>query len=566
MPENATTPRDLALAFCRQEAAFRLGKLPTEAPHPGTTHLAELLQRDLPTGIALLQAVDRDIPAAAARVFAGEEYARLCTMLRDALAAGRRITFTGCGATGRLSILLEAAWRAYTRERRPDLADRVFSVMAGGDFALVRSVEGFEDFPGFGRHQLTQTGVSAGDAVVSITEGGETPFVIGTAWQALEAGAQTAFVFNNPAEVLAAEVQRSREVIEEPGITKLMLFSGPMAVAGSTRMQATTFELLAVGAALGAALEPPREDPLQTFIDLLDELEDALAALTAMVELEEPLYRRLGLVTYFAHDALLDIFTDTTERSPTFMLPGFRRHDDLVSPRPWAFVKHPLLPTPAAWQRVLGRPPRCLAWTAGDYAHLDAPEALRRHPPRLGLADLLQFRIGCEPDPTRFVGVPSAAVLLLVGDEVLTVGARRSPFRQAFGELARSYGTRVAVCVGPEAVHGDGFDRVIHVPCHLPPSPLRLWEHLAAKLVLNTVSTATMGRLGRLMHNWMVHVNPTNKKLIDRGTRLIMGLTGLQYEPACVALHRAMAEVESRAARGEDVPSPVWLAVERERG
>jgi N-acetylmuramic acid 6-phosphate (MurNAc-6-P) etherase len=62
------------------------------------------------------------------------------------------------------------------------------SVMAGGDFALIKSVEGFEDFPDFGRHQLREAGVQKGDVVVAITEGGETPFVIGTAWEGLDRG------------------------------------------------------------------------------------------------------------------------------------------------------------------------------------------------------------------------------------------------------------------------------------------------------------------------------------------------------------------------------------------
>ena len=40
---------------------------------------------------------------------------------------------------------------------------------------------------------------------------------------------------------------------------------------------------------------------------------------------------------------------------------------------------------------------------------------------------------------------------------------------------------------------------------------------MAIKLVLNTLSTATMARMGRVMGNAMVWVSPSNKKLIDRG-------------------------------------------------
>ena len=62
--------------------------------------------------------------------------------------------------------------------------------MAGGDYALIKSVEGFEDFTAFGRKQLRDFGVCANDVVFAITEGGETSFVIGTAWEGADAQCQ----------------------------------------------------------------------------------------------------------------------------------------------------------------------------------------------------------------------------------------------------------------------------------------------------------------------------------------------------------------------------------------
>ena len=106
-------------------------------------------------------------------------------------------------------------------------------------------------------------------------------------------------------------------------------------------------------------------------------------------------------------------------------------------------------------------------------------------------------------------------------------------------------------------------DEHIHIPCDLPASPLRLWEHLAIKLILNTLSTATMVRMGRVIGNAMVWVSPSNKKLIDRGCRLIAQQTGCTYEHACEVLHEAIEEIGRRAQTGEEVPSPVALAIER---
>ncbi len=45
----------------------------------------------------------------------------------------------------------------------------------------------------------------------------------------------------------------------------------------------------------------------------------------------------------------------------------------------------------------------------------------------------------------------------------------------------------------------------------------------AEKLVLNMISTATMIRLGHVEGNKMVDMQLTNKKLVDRGSRMIMG-------------------------------------------
>jgi len=557
--------KERARAFVEGEKAFRLGELLTESFHPKTRELSQTIERDIHAGIRLLQSVDDDIPLALDRIFAQESFGNLVEALREAIIVGRRIFFTGCGATGRLSILLEAAWREFWRRVGPQgsrMVDLCISVMAGGDFALIKSVEGFEDFPAFGRHQLLEAGVQPGDVVVAITEGGETPFVIGTAWQGLEAGASVFFVYNNPTDLLRRHVQRSREVIDEPRIQKLDLATGPMAVTGSTRMQATTTELLVVGAALEMAMEKaglgaaPTEasrEYRRLFARLLSQLSagDAVEAMTQLVQFEEAVYRQHGLVTYVTDSALLDVLTDTTERAPTFMLPPFRKNGDTVSPVSWAFVKNPLRPTPEAWREMLQREPRGLTWGPAVYRQLNAPTALQADPPKLDNSEIYRFQIGNEPDPSRTNAPASALVSIDIGGR----GVHGTPYKAGFKRTA-------AITVGPQAALPT-VDKHFHFPCDLPVSPLRLWEHLAIKLILNTVSTATMVRMGRVVGNAMVWVSPSNKKLIDRGTRLISLSTGYSYERACEALHEAMEEVARRSQVGEEVPSPVALAIER---
>ncbi len=553
-----TTARERAREFLEHEQQFHLGALPTEQPHPATRGLAETLQADLAAGIAMLQAVDQDVATAADRVFSGEPYRLLTEALATALNGGGRVCFSGCGATGRLSILLEAR----CRRGCPELAERVTSLMTGGDYALIRSLENFEDYASFGRQQVREAGLGPGDVLVAITEGGETSSVIGTVWEGLKRGAKVFFAFNNPADILARHVERSREVIDCDQVVKLDLATGPMAVAGSTRMQATTAELLAVGAALETAAGGSAADAPERFRALLADLSepDNVRALAAWVDLERSLYAARGRVTYYADDALLDIFTDTTERAPTFMLPPFRKCDDPASPPSWAFVKDPSRTTEQAWRQVLGRAPRCLRWDAERYRELAGPEHLRRTPPELGPAELLKFRIGREDDPSRYETTDHLAMAVLLGDE-----ARGPEWWPAFARVARPFARRGAVVIGPSCPDLPGLDSVFHIRCRLAPTRLGLWERLAVKLVLNTVSTATMGALGRLVSNWMAHVEATNKKLIDRGTRLVSELAEVDYETACYALLETMEALREQAAAAERV-SPVAATIARLRG
>ncbi len=579
--------------FLKNEQAFRLGVLLTESSHPKTTTLSQTISESMEDGIRMLLSVDEEIAKAAEKVFESEEFERLIAGMTRALSDGKRVFFTGCGATGRLSILLEAAWREFWQRFRrehpehlanlPDLEDRVFSVMAAGDSALIKSVEGFEDYPSFGKHQLKEAGVSEGDVVIAITEGGETPFVIGTVWQGLESGAEVFFVFNNPTTVLCQHVERSRQVIENESVTSLDLTTGPMAVAGSTRMQATSSELLVLGSAMELALKRLLQRDLSSsalaelqcepghtvdyaarFAQLVAQLREqtALDAMGQFALFEQNIYQCNGLVTYAATDYLLDILTDTTERAPTFRLPPFRKSSDATSARSWAFVKNPLQATQDAWQDLLRRTPRGLNWTDATYRSLEAPPEIRSAPPLLDNEHIYGFQIGNDFDRSRFEAEESAWMIIAVGEEARAFSAKDHPMRQAFDQRAADFRRTAALCVGPEKIDFHSGS-VFHVPLDLPASPIKLWHHLAIKLVLNTVSTATMASMGRVLGNWMVHVETSNKKLIDRGTRLIAELAGLSYDEACLRLHETKQEVEPRQRLTKDAPSPVALALER---
>ncbi len=265
---------------------------------------------------------------------------------------------------------------------------------------------------------------------------------------------------------------------------------------------------------------------------------------------------------FFGGDFLLDMLTDTTEQAPTFSLPPFRRCDDTFSPRRHVTVKNPSWPTAGAWRRMLERDLRCLDWDAGMYGRLGASERIRRNPPAIRRADALQFLIGSEDDPSRHAHPADCAALVLNGGECAEEGGmstRMAAFRTAAGNFPAQ--AMLAIGRRPPACGDSGA--AVHVPCRPPPSLLRLWEHLAIKLAFNTISTATAARLGRLRGNWMAFVETTNKKLIDRGTRLVAELCGLDYTAACIALHATMAELAAMPESERKKYSPVALTVER---
>lgn len=604
MATSTDTALRRAEQFLEIAGDFRLGDLVTEAAHPRSATLSETARQDAAAGLAMLFDVDRDVVSTYGAWSRGDQPGRLAASVLAALQAGGRVFFTGCGATGRLSIQLDSIWRAFWQHRRamgrqapdPDLWERrTASVMAGGDFALIKSVEGFEDYTSFGRKQIADAGVTAGDVVFAITEGGETSFVIGTAWQGLEAGARVFFVYNNPDDLLRRTVARSREVIDEPRIEKVNLTTGPMAVTGSTRMQATSIQLLAMLTVLEMALRdllaahgalPPGltasgRVPVEMRSGL-DALHARLsgarfrASLARLVEAEERIYRAGARTSYLADALAVDVLTDTTERSPTFCTPPFRKWDDATSSESWAFLFTPRPTTEAAWTHLLGRPPRTVEWTAAEVEALLGAEAAPGHIAviaGIGLGELLRFRIGLDGLPSRPMRPGDGATAVLAPPDVDLVAGGDGPLAGILDAAREAGATAAVVGVGPAPwlerlesvalVGAAGLDVALETPAD--PSLLDPMTRVGAKLLLNALSTAVMVRLGRVMGNRMIWVVPSNLKLVDRSTRYIASLAGVPYDQACRALFEVIEYVEPRRSAGQAFPAPVGVAAMRLR-
>ena len=109
------------------------------------------------------------------------------------------------------------------------------------------------------------------------------------------------------------------------------------------------------------------------------------------------------------------------------------------------------------------------------------------------------------------------------------------------------------------------LEEVCFIEADIPSSPLEILAHLTVKLALNNVSTATMGKLGRLSGNWMAHVDASNKKLIDRSIRLVVELAGVDYKTACHALFETLDELSAWPESRRQTVSPAAHTVHRLR-
>jgi N-acetylmuramic acid 6-phosphate etherase len=595
MSQSSNTRSDEFLKISDQ---FQLGALTTEGSHPLTANLSEVARQDVSAALGLLFDVDTDVLRKYREFVESNRAVAIKDEVVRRLKNGGRLFFTGCGSTGRLSIQLVSIWRDFWQQERfassDGLENRAFAVMAGGDFALIKAVEGFEDFTAFGKQQLADQGVSSRDVVFAITEGGETSFVIGTAWKGVEAGAKVYFVYNNPDDVLCRHVQRSREVIENPGIEKINLTTGPMGITGSTRMQATTIQLAVLLTILEMVLRDLIKESDPGFVlssgsvpqDFLGHLSDLHVALKSpsfltqlgdFVRLEESTYRARHKTNYFADRFGIDVLTDTTERSPTYCTPPFRKFDDATATESWAYLFVPSTETTRAWEWLLKRKPNCIEWTKDQVGALVGPDKSERTYEtvrKISAAELMRFKIGIDGLPFRPLGAGDCVTGILAEQEKQSLTSAGG-FHRVQLEAARKAGARLGlIYVGSDASAREFAHFILEwVPeCHtvwlnVPKTDFLLdgVTRLGVKMVLNALSTCTMVRLGRVMGNYMIWVVASNLKLIDRATRYIQRLTGLGYQEANRLLFEVIEYVEPRMKCDQAYPPVVGVAVLRAR-
>jgi N-acetylmuramic acid 6-phosphate etherase len=479
--QNLTTEE-----FLKKKSQFKLGNLVTESFHEKSKKLSSI--QNISEALDIFKEIDVD----AINIISHkcEQAFKLKEAIRKTFENKKRVYICGCGATGRLALSLEFLFREKFN------TDQVVSFMAGGDYALIKSVEKFEDRPEYGKRQLIDLGFSDGDLLISITEGGETSFVIGASNAACEISKNNGyFLYCNPDEELKL-ILRSKEIIENDNIHKINLTVGAMTISGSTRMQATTVQMFFSGLAIlnYNLTHNEFENLYNTSIEQLINLDYAF--LEPFIKKEYDVYKEQGHTTYKVDKSLaICALTDTTERSPTFSLRGFEKLDEEMS---LCFLSiNNTSDSKSAWWKCLNREPRCLDWN-------DITDQLSTN-------ELLKFDISEKSI------------------------VRRSSYSK-----------------GHDTFFIDIDDRFVYMKLDKVLGSFKhngdlLITHLKLKLLLNTLSTLVMKELGRIESNVMSYVRPSNLKLIDRATRYVVELSkdNLTYEQALKRVINNMKDLKA---------------------
>jgi N-acetylmuramic acid 6-phosphate etherase len=197
-----------------------LDLLTTEAINPASAGIDALAAGD-----ALRLMNDEDQRVAAAVRAEIPQIETVVGYVEESLRNGGRLIYVGAGTSGRLGCL-DAAEIPPTFGMPPAI---VVGVIAGGEPALRRSVEGAEDYPERGAVAMIELAVGSLDTVLGIAASGRTPYVIGALDEARQRGARTAGLASN------------RPCALQPHCDTLIApIVGPEVISGSTRLKAGT--------------------------------------------------------------------------------------------------------------------------------------------------------------------------------------------------------------------------------------------------------------------------------------------------------------------------------------
>ncbi len=192
---------------------------PTEDRNPNTEDIDRI---PIITMLEIINDEDSTVPRAVRELL--PDLAELIQATVDRISAGGRVHYFGAGTSGRLGVL-DAAELPPTYGTPGSL---FVGHLAGGDSALRRALEDFEDDEDQGRREAAAS-VGPRDVVIGLAASGYTRYVGGALQESQSIGALTALVTSNPSAPLTAWAD-----------VALIALTGPEVITGSTRMKSAT--------------------------------------------------------------------------------------------------------------------------------------------------------------------------------------------------------------------------------------------------------------------------------------------------------------------------------------
>ncbi|CAH0163885.1 N-acetylmuramic acid 6-phosphate etherase [Peribacillus sp. Bi96] len=197
-----------------------LRSLTTELRNEGTMNI------DRMNTLEIISAINKeDLKVAAAVQEVLPEIRTVVEWACESIKKGGRLIYIGAGTSGRLGVL-DAVECPPTFSVPPEM---VLGIIAGGEKAFVRAIEGAEDKEEFGECDLMDVDLTADDTVIGIAASGRTPYVRGALRYARKVGAKAVALSCNENASITEEADIGIEVVV-----------GPEVLTGSTRMKAAT--------------------------------------------------------------------------------------------------------------------------------------------------------------------------------------------------------------------------------------------------------------------------------------------------------------------------------------
>lgn len=197
-----------------------LTKMTTETRNERTTDLDMMSPLEI---VTVMNEEDAKIPLAIKEVL--PQIAQAVQWVTNSLRTGGRLIYMGAGTSGRLGVL-DAVECPPTFGVSPDL---IVGLIAGGESAFVKAVEGAEDSRTMGVDDLKNLNLCPQDVVIGIAASGRTPYVIAGLEYAKSLGCHTVAIACNRGSAIG----KAAELAIEPVV-------GPEVLTGSTRLKAGT--------------------------------------------------------------------------------------------------------------------------------------------------------------------------------------------------------------------------------------------------------------------------------------------------------------------------------------